>query len=247
MSASETDGDAGRAVDGDGAEVRHAVRGASRAVPRLHVVTDDRVVARPDFIDLAARIARAGPDVAVHLRAPHATGRTLHRLASDLRGCIPDGAGMLVVNDRIDVAVAGAVDAVQLAARSLRPTDVPATAPRLLVGVSAHAPHEAADAGPGIDWWLVGNAFATPSHPERAGGGKGLVERFVGVARAPVIAIGGVTPERVGEVLAAGAHGVAAIRGVWDSADPVAAVHRYLSGVAGRVHPDPDRDENPDR
>ena len=211
--------------------------GARAATPRLHVVTDDDVVARADFLDVAERIAAVGPSVALHLRAPRMAGRTLHRLAVTLRAGMPDGSARLVINDRVDVALAAGADGVQLGARSLPPGRLPARAAGLAVGVSAHAPDEVVTAGR-VDWWVVGTVFESASHPGRPPAGIGLVEACVRAADGPVIAIGGVTPERVAELVSAGAHGVAAIRGVWDADDPVAAVRRYLSAFDPDARPD---------
>ncbi len=74
---------------------------------------------------------------------------------------------------------------------------------------------------------MVGPVYATASHPDREPLGLAELERIVGLGL-PVIAIGGVTVERVGELKAAGVHGVAAIRALWDAADGAAAARRML-------------------
>jgi thiamine monophosphate synthase len=75
---------------------------------------------------------------------------------------------------------------------------------------------------------MVGNVFPTSSHPDRPGAGVELVARAARLGR-PVIAVGGVTPERCGDLCAAGAWGVAAIRGLWYAPDPAAAARAYLA------------------
>jgi thiamine-phosphate pyrophosphorylase len=102
--------------------------------------------------------------------------------------------------------------------------------PNALLGVSTHTDEEVAEAvGEGAHWVFAGTIHATPSHAERAPRGVDAIAGACRVGRGvPVVAIGGVTPERVGVLRSAGAHGVAAIRGVWDAADPVQAVGRYL-------------------
>ncbi|MDH5590648.1 MAG: thiamine phosphate synthase, partial [Gemmatimonadota bacterium] len=84
---------------------------------------------------------------------------------------------------------------------------------------------------------LRGSGVSTASHPGGPGRGAGWLTRMVEVhAGTPVVAIGGITPARVGEVMGAGAAGVAAIRGVWQATDPGAAVACYLEAMTGSDH-----------
>jgi len=210
------------------------------AVPRLHLVTDDAVLARPGFVQAASPLlARGGAAVALHVRGPATPGGPLLELARALREPARAAGAWLVVNDRVDVALAAGADGAHLGARSL-----PVSAARRLLrsgmglGVSVHAAAEGAEAAAaGADWIFVGTIWETASHPGRSGQGPGLVAAVasavasaVGGApgRVPVLAIGGVTPQRVAEVLAAGGTGVAVIRGVWDATDPLDALLGYL-------------------
>lgn len=194
-------------------------------IPPLHVVTDDAVVARPEFLSRAAEVMEAGgPVLALHLRAPSAPGLAVYRWAEALRA-VTSGA-VLLVNDRVDVALAVDADGVHLGRRGLAVADARALlGPARLVGVSVGSAEEAE---PGADFLLVGNVFATASHPGRPGiGTDGLA------GDPPRIAIGGVTPERVAELRRAGAHGIAAIRGIWDAPRPDEAVRSYLKEWQG--------------
>ena len=78
----------------------------------------------------------------------------------------------------------------------------------------------------GADYLVVGTVYPTPSHPGPASG-VGLVTACATLGL-PVIAIGGVTPAHVPELVAAGAYGVAAIRALWHAADPARAVTQFL-------------------
>ena len=202
---------------------------ASRAeLAPLHVVTDDATAARPDFLRAAAEVAAAGgPLIALHLRAPSANGVAVYRWAEELRALTHEAGALLLVNDRVDVALAVDADGVQLGRRGLHAADARRLAgAERLVGASVHtsAEMEGAREG-GADFVLVGNVYATGSHPGRAGMGGHALAAFAGLPR---IAIGGVTPERVGELREAGVQGVAAIRGVWDAPSPARAVRSYL-------------------
>ena len=206
-------------------------------VPRLHLVTDDAVLARPGFVERAAGVIR-GVDaaVALHVRGPGTPGGPLLEIAAALVGEAGASGSWVVVNDRVDVALAAGARGAHLGARSLPLAE----ARRILggagrLGVSVHAREEAlAAAAEGTDWIFAGTIFVTPSHPHRPGRGPAFVaEVTAAVPRVPVLAIGGVTPARVAEVTEAGAWGVAVIRGVWDAPDPQEAVGRYLHALAG--------------
>jgi thiamine-phosphate diphosphorylase len=200
------------------------------SLPVLHVVTDDDVLARKDFGAVAAALLTAhGRRVAVHVRGPATDGRTLHRLAGRLAGVAAEAGALLLVNDRADVALAVGAAGVQLGARSL-----PLGAARRLrtgwvLGASVHDPAEAETAADeGADFLVLGTIWPTATHPDRPGAGCELIAEVVGRVAAPVVAIGGVTPARAVEAREAGAAGVAAIRGVWQARDPVAAVRAYM-------------------
>ena len=136
-----------------------------------------------------------------------------------------------MVNDRVDAALAAGADGVQLGSRSLAADDLPPAAAHLARGASVHSALEAGRAG-GVDWLLVGTLWETSSHPGRPGAGLGRLGEVAAVHPAPRIGIGGITPERAAEALAAGAHGVAVLGGVWRDPDPRAALARYLSVLA---------------
>lgn len=209
----------------------------SALVPRLHLVTDDEVLARPGFLDEAsALLAGVDAPVALHVRGPATPGGTLLRAAAALVAAAAATDCWVVVNDRVDVALAAGAHGAHLGARSLPVAE----ARRILgaaraVGVSVHARAEGAEAAAhGTAWIFAGTIYETPSHPGRPGRGPALVTQVADAAGAvPVLAIGGVTAERVAEVVEAGAWGAAVIRGVWDAPDPVVAAGRYLHALAG--------------
>ena len=129
----------------------------------------------------------------------------------------------------MDLALVAELDGVHLKERSLSPAVARGLLPQgSRIGVSAHEPEGAGAAAADADYLMVGTVFATPSHPDRAGSGPAGVARFRAAVGLPLIAIGGVTPERVPELLAVGAYGVAVLRGIWSAPDPAAAVAGYL-------------------
>jgi thiamine-phosphate diphosphorylase len=192
-------------------------------LPPLHLVTDDRIAAAPDFLARVRAAAEAGgARVAVHLRAHGLTGRAFWDRARECRAAMRGTGARLWVNDRIDVALAVRADGVQLGHRSLDA----ATARRLLgaapwVGRSVHAPEEVRAAEEeGADLVLLGPVYPTASHPAAPALGPDTVADAVGRTRLPVVAIGGLVPERVASVRARGAAGVAVRGHVWEAAGP---------------------------
>jgi thiamine-phosphate pyrophosphorylase len=196
------------------------------ALPRLHAITDDRIARRPDLDDVARALAAGGAGrLALHARGRVLSGREHHGLAVRLSACRP---ARLFVNDRLDVALAVGAAGVQLGAGSLDPQDARRLEPRWWIGKSVHDLEEAAAArASGADYLLVGPLYHTATHPEREPLGLARLAPIIGLGL-PVIAIGGVTPPRVGAVRQAGAYGVAAIRALWDAADPAEAARQML-------------------
>jgi thiamine-phosphate pyrophosphorylase len=198
-------------------------------VPPLHVVTDDSVLRSDGFVDRAAAVLRAGGrHVAMHLRGPHSAGRFLFGLAVALRAVAADAGALLLVNDRIDVALAAGAHGVQLGVRGVPLAD----ARRLvgserLLGASVHSEVEAVSAASAADFLLVGTLYATASHPGRAGTGPALLRALAGHGL-PLVGIGGITPDRVPELRAAGAAGVAVLRAVWRASDPGGETERLM-------------------
>jgi thiamine-phosphate pyrophosphorylase len=210
----------------------------SLALPRLHVVTDDSMLGRGGWKERARDVLSAGGgDLCLHLRGPRTDGATLHRLAVELLPHARRSDALLLMNDRVDVALAVDVDGAHLGGRSL-----PVGAARKLLGtgrwlgVSCHdAASGAASCREGADFLFLGTIFPTPTHPGMAGMGLEGLAATVQRLDCPVVAIGGIDPARVPDALAAGAYGVAVVRGVWDARDPAAAVRRYAEAMtAGR-------------
>lgn len=173
-----------------------------------------------------------GADVALHLRGRRTGGRRLLELAGALMPGVQGAGAALLINDRVDIALAAGADGVQLPARGMLPGD----ARRLLgatplIGSSVHSAREAAGAASdGADFLLVGTIHASASHPHRQAAGMALLARIG--AGLPRIAIGGVTVARAA-ALRGRCEGVAVLRGVWAAEDPGDAVRRYLRSWGG--------------
>lgn len=179
-----------------------------RLTARLHTAPSDAV---PALLAQVAAAADAGVDLVI-VREPDLPARDLASLVRQVIAAVR-GRARVLVNDRLDVALACHADGVHLRERSFGIGAVRAIAPRpFLVGRSVHD-EAAARAAVDADYLLAGTVFASASKPEgtRLLGVEGL-RRIAGVASAPVLGIGGIEqPAMVSAVMAAGAAGVAVI------------------------------------
>lgn len=200
---------------------------------RLIVITDPRLPETHGRTMVAVvELALAAGARAIQLRDKDASPRLLLDRARRLRDLTREAGALLFVNDRVDVALAAGADGVHLG-----PDDLPVAAVReavgeaLLVGYSTDDPVRAREAQEeGADYLGCGDVFGTGSKAD-AGDVIGLA-RLDAVARAvdiPVVAIGGVTPERAAEVATTRAAGTAVIGAVMGAAEPGGAVRSLLS------------------
>ena len=200
----------------------------------LCLVTDRARTRGRDLVAVAAECLAAGLS-ALQVREKDLGAGELAALCRRLRALTLHAEALLIVNDRVDVALAVGADAVQRTSTSLSVRDMIAVADkRLHIGASVHALQEAIDAeSQGADWVVFGPVYDTPS--KRAYGPAQGLARLEAVARAvgvPVIAIGGITPERVAEVRAAGAAGVAVISAILEADSARDATLRFLDQLA---------------
>lgn len=197
-------------------------------------MTDDGVLAGRDWVALARRVMEAGrSELAVHVRGRRTTSRTLLGLVDDLLPHAHRTGAALIVNDRVDVALVSGADGVHLGTGSLAVADARRIlGPDARIGVSCHEAREVeAAAVEGADYVFLGTIHATPSHPGVDGMGIGALGRIAAEVAVPLIGIGGIGPGEGASVAAAGAYGVAAIRGIWEAEDPAEATRRYLEGL----------------
>ena len=192
-------------------------------LPCLCLVTDRGRTASGDLVD-TARAAVDGGAGMVQLREKDCPAGDLLSLARELRS-VTEGRALLIVNDRVDVAILSGADGVQLGENGL---DV-ASARRLvgsemLIGRSVHSVEGAVEAeSSGADFLVLGTIFETSSHPGADTGGLDLVRDVTGKVRIPVIGIGGISESNVAGLVESGAAGAAVITAISMMWDPKAA------------------------
>jgi thiamine-phosphate pyrophosphorylase len=200
----------------------------SRAFDLSTYLITDRRLSEPHGVEAVVRAAVAGGVSIVQLRDPDAkTGSLVEQARALLRFLRPAGIP-LIVNDRVDVALAVGADGVHVGQLDMRVEDVRALlGPERIVGLSITSRQqlEAAQAhGQAIDYFGVGPVFATATKAD-ASTPIGLAElaEIVARARLPVAAIGGIDRSNAAAVIRAGAAGVAVVSAICAAGDPQAA------------------------
>ncbi|MFC0329648.1 thiamine phosphate synthase [Paenibacillus sepulcri] len=205
----------------------------------LHIISDGR----QDLEAYAKTAGKIHPYVtSFHLREP---ARNASELWQGVQALLAEGvpAGKIMINDRIDVAWAARLQGAQLSFRSLGVREARMAFPGLRLGCSVHGIEESVVAGQqGADFLIYGHIFATASKLGQEPRGIGALAHMVRSADIPVIAIGGINPERVQQVRAAGAAGVAVLSGIMQAADPMGAALQYAEALNRRG--DESDDEN---
>jgi thiamine-phosphate pyrophosphorylase len=217
-----------------------------RVAFRLYLITDRHVVKSGDLVyacEAALSVAPPG-SVALQLREKDLPARELYRLALRLREICARAGAPLIVNDRVDVAIAADADGVHLPFDSMGVSMArKLLGPDRLIGVSSHSPPDVAGAArEGADFAVFGPIFDPLSKPAAgpAWGASGLASACRAGA-IPVFALGGVTPERACELFAssdpmARPAGVASIGAIFAAESPALATAAMLSALdASRI------------
>lgn len=201
---------------------------------RICLITDRKSARNGDIVRTVAEALEGGIR-AVQLREKDLAGRELYRLAVAMRAVTARAGARLLVNDRADVALAVGADGVHLGRLSIPAADARRLmGPGALIGCSAHNPEELREAEDGgADFVTFGPVYATPSKaPYGPPVGIGALRAACQATRIPVFALGGVSPANAGEVLAAGARGIALISAVIAAEDPRAAAAELAARLA---------------
>lgn len=174
------------------------------------------------------------------LRRPKAASGELYNLSTTISPRFREGATWsVVVHERVDVAIAAFAQGAHLTPGSIPggPAKGLLGSDRLL-GVSVHKTGQAVSAMlQQADYVMFGHVYESESHPGQPGRGLDALREVVQAISLPVIAVGGITAERVDDVLAAGASGVAVIRAISRAADPEAATRELRSALDRAPYP----------
>jgi thiamine-phosphate pyrophosphorylase len=193
--------------------------------PTLYLVTDPALGRGRPLAEIVAAAVQAGVTL-VQLRDKEAGGRALLEQARALQALLAPQGVPLIVNDRVDVAVAAGA-----AGCHVGQGDLPAAAARALLGpdailgVSLDAVHQVAAVDPALVDYVAHGPFAPTLTKPDAGGpvgaeGLAMVRRLTAL---PLVAIGGIDAENAGQAIEAGADGIAVVSAIVAAPDPTAA------------------------
>ncbi|MFJ9174121.1 thiamine phosphate synthase [Streptomyces sp. NPDC102360] len=213
----------------------------------VYLVTDpDQCAARGRTVAETVAQAVAGGVTAVQIREKHAGGREFLRTVLDVAEVLPEHVA-LIVNDRVDVFLAARASGARVTGVHVGQSDLPAASVRQLIGKEAvlglsaatvSELHDAATSTARVDHVGIGALHATRTKadaPEPLGrDGFAALVRLSGL---PAVAIGGVTPDDLPHLRAAGAAGAAIVSGICAAEDPRAAARSYADAWAGGPHP----------
>jgi thiamine-phosphate pyrophosphorylase len=204
-------------------------RRARLADARLYLCTDARR-SSGDLAPFLDAVLGAGVDI-VQLREKGLEAREELALLEVFADACRRHGRLLAVNDRADVALAAGADVLHLGQDDLPvPVARRILGPEVIIGRSSHSPaqSDAAAAEPGVDYFCAGPTWATPTKPGRPATGPGLLAHVAQTHPArPWFAIGGISLDRLGEVLAAGATRVVVVRAITEADDPAAATRSF--------------------
>lgn len=199
----------------------------------LCVITDEEVSGLRHR-DVAAQAVQGGATM-IQLRDKRGDLRYLVEEAVAIRHLCRRHGGLFIVNDRLDLALAVEADGVHLGQEDLPPRLArPHLAPGMLLGISAHSLEEAREAeAAGADYIGFGPVFPTGTKAgTRPTVGLDGIRTVKAAVHVPVLAIGGITLERVPEVIGAGADGAAVISAIVGSRDITGACRAFLRAIA---------------
>ena len=200
----------------------------------VYLITDRAQTGGRPLLDVVAAALDGGVR-AVQLRERDLPTRALYTLAEALRQLTTRAGAALLINDRVDVALACDADGVHLPAHGMTIADARTLlGAQRLIGVSTHAASEVgAAAAAGADFAVVGPIFDTPSKRVFGAplGVDALAAARAAAPRLPLFAIGGVDATHVAALHRAGADGVALIRAVLAAADPQRAARQLLDAL----------------
>ncbi len=183
----------------------------------IYIVTNRTQTGKRHLVSVLEEVIAVGVD-AVILREKDLPPGELYKLARRIKELCSGTETKLLVHSNVEVALACKADGVHLGFGSIPLETARRMLPNKIIGVSVHSPEEAwaAETG-GADYVLAGHVFATGSKPEQPSRGIDFIKKVSSHASLPVIAIGGINCDNAGQVIRAGAAGVAVMSLVMQS------------------------------
>jgi thiamine-phosphate pyrophosphorylase len=201
-------------------------------LPTLCLITDRQRCGESSLEDVVGEAIKGGVNL-IQLRERDLPTGELLALAMRLRE-VTRGRAILVINDRLDVAMAAGADGVHLPENGL-PVAIARwlLGQHTLIGRSVHGEEAAIEAERGgADYVQLGTIYATESKPDAKPAGPALVRKVSGAVTIPVLAVGGVRGENAAAVIEAGASGASVISAIQGADDPQAAARQLVEAMS---------------
>lgn len=214
----------------------HAQRLRAFAAADLYVVITEALCAGRPALDILKAVLAAGVRL-VQLREKERSGRELYELALAFRRRTRAAGALLLINDRLDLALAVDADGVHLGQDDLPVAAARRVAPELLIGASSHSLEEALAAqAAGASYVNIGPLFPTGTKPAATPLGPDMIDQIAPHLKIPWTTMGGITLNNIHEVVRRGARHPAVITAVTQAPDPEQAARRLreiiLSGIS---------------
>lgn len=206
-------------------------------LPSLYLITDRNLPRHLSLKDVVAQAMRGGVSF-VQLREKDLPTRNLFALAKEMKELVRNSKGKLLINDRVDIALALQLDGVHLGQSGFPVKEARAIMPKqMILGVSTHSLIEAMKAeSDGADFITIGPIYPTASKI-KYGPPLGLdtLSRTINKIRIPVYPIGGISLENIHEVTEAGGKRAAVISAIIASSDACRAARQMLEALEKRM------------
>ena len=195
----------------------------------IYLVTDEGLLSGKDLATTVAEAVRGGVGM-VQLREKESSTRLFVERAAALKRLLAPLGVPLIINDRVDVALAADADGVHVGQSDMPPALVRRLLPPgKIVGLSVESPQQVLDAeGLDVDYIAASPVFATPTKTDTRieWGLEGL--RWIRLhSRHRLVAIGGIKPGNAADIVRAGASSLAVVAGICSAADPCGAARLY--------------------
>lgn len=195
-------------------------------IGKICIITDTTVQKKYSHIEIAKLAIKGGADI-IQLRDKHLSTSELIETAKKIAALCRKSKVIFLVNDRVDVALVSDADGVHLGQEDIPVKDARKLLGRnKIIGGTAHDMKEALECDKaGADYIGFGHIYPTASkHKPDKPKGTMMLKKIVGRINIPVLAIGGITPQNLNEVMQTGVHGAAFIGSVLKSSDPVKTI-----------------------
>lgn len=181
----------------------------------LYVIVDAEILGYKNEIEVASKAIRGGAAV-IQLRDKHRSKRGLLTLAKEMNALCHSSGVLFIINDHLDIALAIECDGLHIGQEDL---PLPLVRKELqidkLIGVSTRTVEQAQEAETqGADYIAAGSVYSSPSKPEAEVIGLEQLRRIRQTTALPVVAIGGINRENIGEVMSTGVESAAVISAV---------------------------------